>query len=111
QIDRPSYEARAVDRPERFAGEYAAIDRWGGKEPSTRVATAQEGGLFWDNPDTDTPPAPLFQTGENTFSWQAFPFDEFRFHEVDGKIVACSEYYDGLFGMVRMKQEQADHGR
>lgn len=104
-IETPKMEPSPVKNIDSFTGEYAAMNRWGQEKPSIRIATAQEGNLFWDNPDTPTPGAQLYPTGENTFSWEAYPFDEFKFHVANGKIVACSEYYDGLFGMVRMKQD------
>ncbi|GEM_PF-1555115 len=105
-LDVPNYKSQSIQNGDKYVGEYSSINRWGDGKPSVRMVTFEDGNLFWDNPDTETPGAQFFPIDENVFSWKAYPFDQFKFHEVDGKIVACSEYYDGLFGMVRMKENE-----
>ena len=99
----PNHKDQSIEHPEIYLGEYGAINRWGGTQVSKRVVTTVDNGLFWDNPDTDTPGEALYPTGRHRFSWNTFPFDEFKFHLIDGEVKAASEYYDGMFANVRMK--------
>lgn len=90
---------------EKYVGQYSAFNRWGTGNPPTRVASSKDGKLFWQNPFSDNPARPLFQINDSIFTWAAYPYDQLRFHHVDGEVVACSEYYDGMFGMVRIKND------
>lgn len=102
-LSKPEYEEYENTKLERYAGEYQAYNRWGNGSPSTRLATIIDDQLVWDNPATTTPGTQLYPINDSIFSWKPYPFDHFRFHEVDGQIVGCSEYYDGLFAMYRHK--------
>ncbi len=87
-----------------YTGEYASFNRWGNAKPSVRVIYEEEGKLYRDNPDTKTPGSQIYPIGTNSFSWKPYPYDEFKFHVVDGKVVACSEYIDGFFVSLKMKK-------
>ncbi|MGB5817904.1 MAG: serine hydrolase domain-containing protein [Saonia sp.] len=102
-IEPPRMETAPIKNIEKYIGEYSAINRWGEEPPAKRIVSAKGDSLFWDNPATEKPGAQLFQVVNNTFSWKAYPFDAFKFHEVDGKVVACSEYLDGSFAGIWMK--------
>ena len=94
---------KTIENIEMYSGEYLSINRWGTAPPSVRVVSEKDGRLYWDNPDTETPGAELFLIGEHTFTFKAFPYDEFKFHVLDGQVVGCSVYYDGTFGTYRTK--------
>ena len=104
-IDWPEMDTSTIKNIDIYPGEYVAMDRWGNKIPSKRILSIEEGKLIWDNPQTLTPGARLFPIGMHSFTWKAYPFDEFKFHVLDGKVVACSEYIDGFFVKIRMKKE------
>ena len=89
---------------ELFTGEYASFNRWGNAKPSVRVIYEEEGKLYRDNPDTKTPGSQIYPIGNNSFSWKPYPYDEFKFHVVEGKVIACSEYIDGFFISLKMKK-------
>lgn len=89
-----------------FAGTYSTFNRWGDSKPDVRKVIAKDGKLYWDNPDTKEPGTQIFQINDSVFTWKQFPYDNFRFHFLDGKVIACSEYYDGMFGGVRFKMNQ-----
>ena len=103
-IDPPKMDSSAMKNFDLYTGEYASFNRWGNAKPSVRVVFEEEGKLFWDNPDTKTPGSQIFPIGNNSFSWKPYPYDEFKFHVVDGKVVACSQYADGFFTSVKMKK-------
>ncbi len=107
----PAMKSASIKEIEKYTGKYSAFNRWGNDKPSVRIIFEKEGNLFYDNPDTDTPGAQLFQLNDSTFSWKLYPFDEFRFHNVNGEIVACSHYYDGFFGAVRMKKDYQQNAK
>lgn len=104
-IKAPNLKEKAIANIEKFTGEYESLNRWGKEKASKRNVSIRDGALIWDNPDTETPGIQLYPVDENRFSWKPYPYDEFKFHEVDGEIMAVSEYYDGSFGMLRMKQK------
>jgi CubicO group peptidase (beta-lactamase class C family) len=87
-----------------YVGDYQSINRWAEAKPSVRSIKNRDGKLIRDNPATEAPGTALFPIGNHSFSWEPFPYDEFKFHLVDGKIIACSEYIDGHFISLRMKQ-------
>ena len=97
--------AATIENAERFVGSYAAINRWGTGAPSARTVTAEAGKLIWDNPVTEAPGARLFQLNDSTFTWTPYPYDMFIFHKVGGKITAVSEYADGFFVNIRLKND------
>ncbi|MCK7591409.1 beta-lactamase family protein [Subsaxibacter sp. CAU 1640] len=104
-IEPPDFnETNQVANANRYVGTYSDINRWGAGEGSVRIVTTSDGQLFWDNPKTETPGARLYQKNDSIFNWKPFPYDSYRFHFVNDSVVACSEYYDGMFGMVRMRK-------
>lgn len=94
-----------VNNIEKYIGEYSAFNRWGYENPSIRVVSEKKGRLFWDNPETETPPAQLYPLSDNTFTFEQYPYDIFKFHHVDGEVVACSQYADGFFTNIRIKND------
>ncbi|MEO9869174.1 serine hydrolase domain-containing protein [Ekhidna sp.] len=103
-IDRPVYQKQTIENPEKYIGKYTAINRWGKQQPSVRTISFENGELVRDDPHTEHPGSTLYPIGENQFSWNPYPFDEFKFHVVNGEVVAVSEYMDGFFAMVRLKE-------
>lgn len=103
EVEPPTMETKTIKDIQKYIGVYQKANRWGEAMASSRVVSVQGDSLVWDNPETDHPGSQLVWLNTNTFTWKPYPFDEFKFHEVDGKIVACSQYYDGLFGNVWMK--------
>ena len=98
-------ESKSIEQIEDYTGTYVQMDRWGGLKGSVRIASSNNSRLYWDNPETETPAAELFQIREDAFSWTSFPYDEFKFHRVNGEVVGCSEYYDGFFVNYRQKTD------
>ena len=107
-IVKPEYFNSEITNGEKYLGEYASINRWGGTVGSRRIVSMENNGLLWDNPATETPGAQLYPIGKDSFSWNSFPFDVFKFHVVDGEVIGCSEYWDGMFGSVKMKLKEAN---
>ncbi len=101
----PALVKHPVAHIEKFVGTYVSMDRWGNATPNTRIITQSNGQLFYDNPNTETPGAALFQIEPFVFSWQAYPYDRFLFHEKEGEIIAVSTYADGFFTGVRTKEQ------
>lgn len=106
KMEPPAMETAPIPNVWKYTGEYRTIDRWGEKEPDLRIVSTRGDSLIWDNPATARVGAELFQMEHNTFRWKAYPYDEFKFHEVNGRIVACSQYLDGTFGGVWIKNEE-----
>ncbi len=100
----PEMDTSGIEHIELYPGEYATINRWGYATQSVRVVSVQDKRLIWDNPETDIPGAQLFPIGTHRFTWKMYPFDEFKFHLVNDKVAACSEYIDGFFVGIRMKK-------
>lgn len=101
----PKIQARSLGNIESYVGEYASLNRWNATSPpSTRVVTDKNGQLLWDNPETATPGTILYPLDKDVFTWEAYPFDTFKFHMVDGKAAAVSQYLDGSFINVRIRK-------
>ena len=96
---------KEVNNIENYIGRYSAFNRWGYEDPSIRIASVKEGKLFWDNPNTETPGAQLYQLSDSTFTFEPYPYDIFKFHTINGKVVACSQYADGFFTNIRMRND------
>ena len=103
ELSPPEAMALSLEEMKKYVGEYQAINRWGYEKPSTRIVYEKNGKLYRDDPDTETLGSEIYQIRKNVFSYKPYPYDEFKFHEIDGKIVACSEYYDGFFVNYRLK--------
>lgn len=86
-LGRPTLEPRDIGDLSRFAGRYD--DEGGGFDIAlvgdslVRIRGARHA---------------LIPLGPREFGWRLFPMDRFRFHEIDGRVVGVSEYYNGLFG-------------
>ena len=105
EIKPPILDSAKVHNIEKYVGKYSAFNRWGYGNPSVRIVSEKEGRLFWDNPDTKTPAAQLYPLSDSTFTFEPYPYDIFRFHHVNGEVVACSQYADGFFTNIRMKND------
>lgn len=103
-LDIPVMDTAAIANIDLYTGKYVAINRWNDGNASVRIVTNENGKLVWDNPVTERPGIPLYPIADHTFSWEPFPYDEFKFHIENGKVIACSEYIDGFFVGVRLKQ-------
>ncbi len=105
QVEKPRIKAMP-DNLLQYTGAFVRRDRWGGDQVSTRVISEKEGELFRDNPLTETPGQQLFYLGENNFRNDIYTFDYFKFHFVAGKVIACSEYVNGVFLQVLLEENQ-----
>jgi len=103
KVDKPKTVA-LPDNLQRYTGSFVRRDRWGGAQASTRVISEKEGELFRDNPLTETPGQQLFYLGEDLFRNDFYPFDYFKFHFESGKVIACSEYVNGVFFYVLLNE-------
>jgi hypothetical protein len=91
---RESMEDITIDQmlPFRFTGTFLLGNRWGEGTISTIVISEEEGKLLRENPRTETPGQQLFYLGNNTFRNDWYPYDHFKFHLMENKAIACSEY-------------------
>ena len=105
-VSPPLLDSAKVNNIDKIVGTYSAFNRWGYDNPSVRIASEENGRLFWDNPDTETPAVQLHPLNDSTFTFAPYPYDIFRFHQVDGQVVACSQYADGFFTSIKMKNKQ-----
>lgn len=104
-IKTPVMEAKPIENIELYLGEYVSVNRWNANAPPSKRVISQKGGqLIRDNPATETPGTQLYPLQKHSFTWKPYPYDEFKFHVVNGKVVAVSEYNDGFFVGVRMKK-------
>ena len=95
-IDWPEMDTSSIADIEIYPGKYAAVNRFRETNPSIRILSEENGMLVWDDPNTAIPGAWIFPLDDHTFTWEAYPFDEFKFHLADGKVITCSEYNDGF---------------
>ncbi len=102
-LEKPKAKTNLIN-PQQYEGSFSMRDRWGGDNGSVRVISERGGKLFRDNPITDTPGQELFYLGEDMFRNDFYPLDRFKFHFVKGKVVACSEYVNGMFIQVRLAE-------
>jgi CubicO group peptidase (beta-lactamase class C family) len=95
-LEKPKTKTNLIN-PQQYEGSFVMRDRWGGDNKTIRVIKEKDGKLFRDNPITDTPGQELFYLGEDMFRNDFYPLDRFKFHFVKGKVVASSEYANGMF--------------